>query len=147
MVSTNSQPSLEALPATGDIPPSQVPQNDNQLAGSVGPVPNADALSEVLEAIGQNGLNAPDMSTQSDIEAKEWTDGLLEKPSTHGHEYGRNFLYEGPPKCKYCIKWVEEYPDDLRELAEEKEDTKAKAIVARMKKSHEDEKPLVLDSI
>ncbi|KAK8108119.1 uncharacterized protein PG998_010132 [Apiospora kogelbergensis] len=59
----------------------------------------------------------------------------------------KNGVVRGPPKCKCCTNWVEQYPDDLRESIEEKEDTKAKAILARMKKSHQDGKPLALDSI
>ena len=65
----------------------------------------------------------------------------------NGSDLSIKVLYEGPPKCKCCTNWVEQYPDDLRESIEEKEDTKAKAILARMKKSHQDGKPLALDSI
>ncbi|KAI0404112.1 hypothetical protein F4802DRAFT_568975 [Xylaria palmicola] len=56
-------------------------------------------------------------------------------------------LYEGPPKCKCCKNWVEEYPDDLRTAVEEQPDVKQKALVVRMRKNHGDGKPLVLDSI
>ncbi|RSM11843.1 hypothetical protein CDV31_006611 [Fusarium ambrosium] len=56
-------------------------------------------------------------------------------------------LYEGPPKCKCCINWVEAYPDDVRMAVEEEAETKQKALVVRMSKNHDDEKPLALHSI
>ncbi|KAK6823320.1 hypothetical protein RU639_006043 [Aspergillus parasiticus] len=56
-------------------------------------------------------------------------------------------LYEGPSKCHCCKNWVEEYPDDLRMAVEDQPETKRKALVVRMGKSHNDGKPLVLDSI
>lgn len=70
-------------------------------------------------------------------------------PSSNGLECSIKTLYEGPRTCHCCTNWVEEYPEDIHELVGDAEDTKAKAIVARMKKNHgeEDDKPLVLDSI
>ncbi|KAE8381525.1 P-loop containing nucleoside triphosphate hydrolase protein [Aspergillus bertholletiae] len=56
-------------------------------------------------------------------------------------------LYEGPPKCHCCKNWVEEYPDDLRMDVEDQPETKQKALVVRMGKNHDGEKPLVIDSI
>ncbi|KAE8347595.1 hypothetical protein BDV24DRAFT_146432 [Aspergillus arachidicola] len=56
-------------------------------------------------------------------------------------------LYEGPSKCHCCKNWVEEYPGDLRMEVEDQPETKQKALVVRMSKNHDNEKPLVLDSI
>ncbi|KAF4543378.1 uncharacterized protein LTHEOB_77 [Lasiodiplodia theobromae] len=57
-------------------------------------------------------------------------------------------LYEGPQKCLCCINWVEEYPEDIKEAAEETSDAKSHAILCRVKKSHgKARKPLELDSI
>lgn len=72
-----------------------------------------------------------------------------ENLSSNSLECSIKTLYEGPRKCSCCTNWVEEYPEDILELVGDAEDTKAKAIVARMKKNHgeEDGKPLMLDSI
>ncbi|KAH7323170.1 P-loop containing nucleoside triphosphate hydrolase protein [Stachybotrys elegans] len=67
--------------------------------------------------------------------------------ASDGGECDVKLLYEGPPRCDCCINWVEQYPEDLRELAVESIDIKSKAVIARMKKSHEEGKILVLDSI
>ncbi|KAJ6023960.1 hypothetical protein N7540_004757 [Penicillium herquei] len=64
-----------------------------------------------------------------------------------GSECAVQVLYEGPPKCRCCKNWVEEYPDDLRQQVEDQAEIKQKAFIKRMKKNHEEGKPLVLDSI
>ncbi|KAJ5719810.1 hypothetical protein N7493_007388 [Penicillium malachiteum] len=64
-----------------------------------------------------------------------------------GSECAVQILYEGPPKCRCCKNWVEEYPDDLRQQVEDQAEIKQKAFVKRMRKNHEEGKPLVLDSI
>lgn len=69
-----------------------------------------------------------------------------EEPS-EGSECAVQILYEGPPKCECCKNWVEEYPDDLRQQVEDQAEIKQKAFIKRMRKNHEDGKPLVLDSI
>lgn len=66
---------------------------------------------------------------------------------TKGSECTIQTLYEGPQECKCCTNWVEEYPGDLRKAVEDKPETKQKALVVRMAKSHEDGKLLVMDSI
>lgn len=45
-------------------------------------------------------------------------------------------LYEGPRKCNCCTNWVEQYPSNIKETAEETSDSKKHAIICRMKKSH-----------
>lgn len=64
-----------------------------------------------------------------------------------GTEADVQTLYEGPPKCKCCINWVEEYPDDLKSSIEQQAESKKKALVVRMGKNHSEGKPLALDSI
>ncbi|KAF7533702.1 hypothetical protein G7054_g6863 [Neopestalotiopsis clavispora] len=56
-------------------------------------------------------------------------------------------LYEGTPKCKCCINWVEDYPDNLKSSIEQEAETKKKALVIRMGKNHHEGRPLALDSI
>lgn len=70
-----------------------------------------------------------------------------EQQPAEGSECAIQTLYEGPPKCRCCTNWVEEYPDDLRQTVEEQAETKQKALVKRMRKNHGDGKALVLDSI
>ncbi|KAJ5523741.1 hypothetical protein N7494_010391 [Penicillium frequentans] len=66
---------------------------------------------------------------------------------SEGSECAVQILYEGPPKCQCCKNWVEEYPDDLRQQVEDQAEIKQKALIKRMRKNHEEGKPLVLDSI
>ncbi|KAI9674563.1 MAG: hypothetical protein M1822_009058 [Bathelium mastoideum] len=58
-------------------------------------------------------------------------------------------LYEGPSKCRCCINWVEQYPDDLKDSASETERSKSHSIVLRYQKSHEEfgGKPIELHSL
>jgi hypothetical protein len=58
-------------------------------------------------------------------------------------------LYEGAQKCRCCKNWVVDYPEDLRVAVEDQLETKQKALVLRMRKSHDADggKPLVLDSV
>ncbi|KAJ5835805.1 hypothetical protein N7447_001831 [Penicillium robsamsonii] len=70
-----------------------------------------------------------------------------EQQLSEGSECAVQTLYEGPPKCECCKNWVEEYPDDLRRPVEDQAEIKQKAFVKRMRKNHDDGKPLVLDSI
>jgi hypothetical protein len=65
----------------------------------------------------------------------------------NGTECGIKTLYEGPEKCKCCINWVEELPEELQDSVEERDDVKTKAIIARMKKNHGEGKKIELDSI
>lgn len=48
--------------------------------------------------------------------SKKWYDPLVPKQIKYGVEDAVKVLYEGPQKCSCCINWVEEYPDNLREL-------------------------------
>jgi hypothetical protein len=56
-------------------------------------------------------------------------------------------LYEGASKCHCCINWVDDYPDDLFVKVEQQKQSKQKALIVRMRKSHQDGKSLVLDSV
>ncbi|KAL9107038.1 MAG: hypothetical protein Q9227_007984 [Pyrenula ochraceoflavens] len=58
-------------------------------------------------------------------------------------------LYEGPPRCRCCINWVEQYPDDIKDSVEETEESKSHVLLLRHKKSHDEarKKPLELHSI
>ncbi|RTE82546.1 hypothetical protein BHE90_002856 [Fusarium euwallaceae] len=85
--------------------------------------------------------SAPSPSKLVDSESPDPSQGK------EGSQCAIQTLYEGPPKCKCCINWVEAYPDDLRMAVEEEAETKQKALVVRMSKNHDDEKPLTLHSI
>ncbi|KAK8024468.1 P-loop containing nucleoside triphosphate hydrolase protein [Apiospora rasikravindrae] len=135
MAGTHSEPSSESSPVT-----------DDNLLKSLGTRPNADTF-DTMDTDVYTGATASDQRIHPVDDATEQTHPLPQQPSQNGNVCGTKLLYEGPPKCECCINWVEQYPDDLRESAEEKEDTKEKAVVARMKKNHEEGKPLVLDSI
>ncbi|KAL4812159.1 P-loop containing nucleoside triphosphate hydrolase protein [Aspergillus spinulosporus] len=56
-------------------------------------------------------------------------------------------LYEGPPKCRCCKNWVDEYPDGLRMGLEQRPQAKQKALIIRIGKNHGDGDPLTLHSI
>lgn len=58
-------------------------------------------------------------------------------------------LYEGPPKCKCCINWVEEYPKDLSEAVDQTTEARSHALLLRYAKSHNalGGNPLTLHSI
>lgn len=56
-------------------------------------------------------------------------------------------LYEGPAKCRCCINWVEEYPDNLKESLLGTREIQKHAIVTKIKRSHEGNEPVTLDSI
>lgn len=47
--------------------------------------------------------------------------------------------------CVCCINWVEKYPENLGTLIEEQEQMKQKALIVRMRKSHEEWRALKLD--
>ncbi|KAK8023591.1 hypothetical protein PG993_011657 [Apiospora rasikravindrae] len=49
--------------------------------------------------------------------------------SDSGTEHDVQTLYPGPPKCKCCINWVEEYPTNLKSSIEEQPESKRKALV------------------
>lgn len=55
-------------------------------------------------------------------------------------------LYEGPARCKCCINWVEQYPDDLKESVEEQPETNKYALLVRHAKCHDGPRPMKLDS-
>jgi hypothetical protein len=117
-----------------------------------GPIDNdfdAEPLLSVLDMIGlETKAEATDPgATPDDQDGIKAKDAIAPSSVEIGTECQVKKLYEGPAKCSCCINWVEQYPDDLRESIETKEDSKAKAIVARIRKSHKQGKPLVLDSI
>lgn len=75
-------------------------------------------------------------------------EGDATTPPNYGTKCATMTLYEGSQKCLCCINWVEEYPEDIKEAAEETSDAKSHAILCRVKKSHgKARKPLELDSI
>lgn len=45
-------------------------------------------------------------------------------------------LYEGHPKCSCCINWVEDFPDDLKEIIEAAKGNQKFAVLLRNRKSH-----------
>lgn len=138
MTGTNGEPSPKASPATGGIPLIHTTQTGCHSIASSGSGPIAGGIEDFEDTTIPTGASASDQRTVEKIDATS------EQPSKNN---GVKLLYEGPQKCRCCINWVEQFPDDLRESAEEKEDTKAKAVVARMRKRHGDGTPLVLDSI
>lgn len=77
-------------------------------------------------------------STSSNTPQQQPSDGL---------ECAIQTLYEGPPKCPCCKNWVEQYPQDLGESVEEQAVIKQKAFIKRMRKGHDEGRPLILDSI
>ncbi|PHH89221.1 hypothetical protein CDD83_6474 [Cordyceps sp. RAO-2017] len=100
--------------------------------------PDGAALSDVLESLETDDDQASDSSASETARTQELSEGS---------ECAIQTLYEGPPKCKCCKNWVEEYPDDLRMDVEEQPETKKKALVVRMCKNHDKGKPLALDSV
>ncbi|KAI1505147.1 P-loop containing nucleoside triphosphate hydrolase protein [Biscogniauxia marginata] len=69
-------------------------------------------------------------------------------PQSSGSLCETKILYEGRSKCNCCINWVEQYPEDIKESAEETSDAKRYAILCRVQKAHGDsKKPLELHSI
>ncbi|KAI0107760.1 hypothetical protein GGR51DRAFT_141060 [Nemania sp. FL0031] len=111
---------------------SSTASTDNAPAPAEGP-----SLSETLEAFKSTGGEG---SKSSAFKA-------LTEAVESGSECEVQTLYEGPPKCSCCKNWVTTYPRDLESSIEEQIETKKKALIVRMGKSHQDGKPLVLDSI
>ena len=58
-------------------------------------------------------------------------------------------LYEGPEKCRCCINWVREHPDDVKESLEATDEIRQHAVLVRRKKSHQkySREPLEIDSV
>jgi hypothetical protein len=100
---------------------------------------NYTSFSDRIRSLNANHDSTPESSSASTTGSPTPLDG--------GSECEMKTLYEGLSKCKCCINWVEEYPEDLRNSIEEEEETKKKALVVRMKKNHGEGKPLVLDSV
>ena len=98
----------------------------------------APSLSITIAALKTNGGAESESSIPSASPASP--------QAPEGFECAIQTLYEGPPKCNCCKNWVEECPDDLRMAVEEQPETKLKALVVRMRKNHDEGKPLVLDS-
>lgn len=113
----------------------------------------APLLSDMLRSLGKpGGATASETMTAAAAASR----GLGTSPTgdvsanasaAEGSELTIQTLYEGPPKCKCCINWVEEYPDDLRMDVEQQEQAKQKALVVRMRKNHGEGKSLILDSV
>ncbi|KAI1127425.1 P-loop containing nucleoside triphosphate hydrolase protein [Nemania abortiva] len=64
-----------------------------------------------------------------------------------GSECAIQTLYEGQPKCSCCKNWVSAYFQRPKRPARAPIETKKEPLIVRMGKSHQDGKPLVLDSI
>ncbi|KAI1751998.1 P-loop containing nucleoside triphosphate hydrolase protein [Xylaria castorea] len=69
-------------------------------------------------------------------------DLLFETP---GEECVAKNVYEGPPKCRCCINWVDEYPDDVKKV--DATENLSHALIIRNKKSHGGSKPLEVSEI
>jgi len=94
------------------------------------------------------GGSPPPPAKEEAYKSTSSTMQISDDTSEHGLDCSVKTLYEGPEKCHCCTNWVEEYPQDIREFVDDAEDTKSKAIVARMKKNHnQDGRPLILDPI
>jgi len=98
------------------------------------------SLSSPLGKQGAPGFSLP--AASETVTAKQMT-YLAE----YGTECDVQTLYEGPPKCDCCKNWIEEYPADLKQSAEQEEETKKKALIVRMKRSHSEGRTIALDSI
>lgn len=96
------------MPDEGIIPPPRVPEDAGQANGPTTQHPKVEGLADLLDAIGLVEDESPKMTTHPEVRAVE-----------NGTECSIMRLYEGPPKCKCCINWVEEYPDNLRASIEE----------------------------
>ncbi|RSM04863.1 hypothetical protein CEP52_006565 [Fusarium oligoseptatum] len=111
-------------------------------------IKDAPSLSTTLDSLIPPPASPPGSPSSAPSPSK-----LVDSESPHlsqrkeGSQCAIQTLYEGPPKCKCCINWVEAYPDDLRMAVEEEAETKQKALVVRMSKNHDDENPLALHSI
>ncbi|GAW12968.1 hypothetical protein ANO14919_023430 [Xylariales sp. No.14919] len=97
------------------------------------------AEAATLEAIKESSIDN-DLETSldydSDAEANEL---LLGAP---GEKCVVKNVYEGPPKCKCCINWIDEYPDDINKV--DVAENLNHALIVRNKKSHDNLKPLVV---
>ncbi|KAK8026234.1 P-loop containing nucleoside triphosphate hydrolase protein [Apiospora arundinis] len=145
MASNDGRKSTEALSAAGDNTQFQDSQDDNQSIESVSRrSSNTDLLSDIAMIVKGGGTTE---GASTHVEVTGISNTPPGTPEKKGDNCSIKYLYEGPPKCNCCINWVEHYPDDLRESVEETPEVKAKALVARKKKGHEDGKPLVLDSV
>ncbi|RSL74029.1 hypothetical protein CEP53_000589 [Fusarium sp. AF-6] len=116
--------------------------------GSALSIEGAPLLSATLDSL--TAPPAPPPGPPSTVPSpSQLVDGESPNPpqAKEGSQCAIQTLYEGPQKCTCCINWVELYPDDLRTAVEEQTDTKQKALVVRMNKNHDDEKPLALHSI
>ncbi|CAG8084719.1 unnamed protein product [Penicillium salamii] len=78
---------------------------------------------------------------------KSTSSNTTQQQPSDGSECAIQTLYEGPTKCKCCKNWVEQYAQDLCEAVEEQAVIKQKAFIKRMRKGHDEGRPLVLDSI
>ena len=118
--------------------------------------PEGPSLSDVLRGAQPNHaqLSSQDLDNQvgrPDVEQGRDTEGTVAKAQepNEGTTNTIKHLYEGPEKCRCCINWVEEYPDDLKDSASNSDESKAHAIVLRHQKCHDEsrEKDLELHSI
>ncbi|CAG8922116.1 unnamed protein product [Penicillium salamii] len=80
-------------------------------------------------------------------DSKSMSSNTTQQQPSDGSECAIQTLYEGPPKCGCCKNWVEQYPQDLCEAVEEQPVIKQKAFIKRMRKGHDEGRPLILDSI
>ncbi|KAI1120582.1 P-loop containing nucleoside triphosphate hydrolase protein [Nemania abortiva] len=97
----------------------------------------APPLQDVLKHVSEDALDALELKIAGET-ATQPVGTLCQKKT----------LYEGPSKCNCCINWVEQYPIDIKDSAEEETDTKLHAILCRVQKAHgRTTMPLELHSI
>ena len=75
----------------------------------------------------------------------KWFNNLAPNDTEPGMICGIKNLYEGPERCRCCINWVEEYPDDTKTSSDDQ--AQRYALVVRNKKNHSGTKPMRVDSI
>ncbi|KAI0098140.1 P-loop containing nucleoside triphosphate hydrolase protein [Nemania sp. FL0031] len=89
-------------------------------------------------------LNQMHPETRLDYDSDDdLNDPLLDTP---GEECVAKNVYEGPPKCKCCINWVDEYPDDVKKV--DPSENAGPALIIRNRKTHGSKnKPLEVHEI
>ncbi|OJI97958.1 hypothetical protein ASPVEDRAFT_24871 [Aspergillus versicolor CBS 583.65] len=102
--------------------------------------PSLTDIIEFLKPGEEPDKNAPARAPANQVNGKD-------TQPAEGSECAIQTLYEGPPKCRCCKNWVEQYPDDLRMAIEQQPRTKQRALIVRMGINHGDGKPLALHSV
>lgn len=85
--------------------------------------------------------------SELDVDASTTEDEGIAKDDHNGQHCGVKTLFEGETTCTCCINWVDEMPKDLRPSAEEESENRRHALLIRLRRNHNDGKPMVLHSI